>query len=93
VPRQHPFALRYTEHVPATDWDRSEEVLNRADMVENLKRPRSKRSDGWLTAERVSNSLGYAIRRRLHWIRREMRITRRRRHLVCPSSLPLIGRP
>ncbi|MCM8612465.1 phospholipase D-like domain-containing anti-phage protein [Accumulibacter sp.] len=37
VPRQHPFLLRYTESVPATDWNRCEQVLNRADMVEYLK--------------------------------------------------------
>jgi hypothetical protein len=42
-PRQHPFALRYTERVSATEWNRCEDALNRADMVENLKRPWSKR--------------------------------------------------
>lgn len=43
VPRQHPFALRYTESVPATDWNRCEQVLNRTDMVEYLKRAWSRR--------------------------------------------------
>ncbi len=43
VPRQHPFALRYTESVPATDWNRCEQVLNRYDLIESLKRPWGKR--------------------------------------------------
>ncbi|MBK8210326.1 MAG: SWF/SNF helicase family protein [Rhodospirillales bacterium] len=38
VPRRHPFALRYTENVPATDWNRCEQVLNRYDLIETLKR-------------------------------------------------------
>jgi superfamily II DNA or RNA helicase len=39
VPRQHPFALRYTAQLPALDWDRCEQVLNRLDLIEALKRP------------------------------------------------------
>ena len=42
VPRRHPFALRYTENVPATDWNR-EQVLNRYDLIEMLKRPWGRR--------------------------------------------------
>lgn len=45
APRQHPFALRYTESVPATGWNRCEQVLNRADMVEYLKRAWGRRGD------------------------------------------------
>jgi superfamily II DNA/RNA helicase len=39
VPRQHPFALRYTAQLPALDWDKCEQVLNRLDLIETLKRP------------------------------------------------------
>jgi superfamily II DNA or RNA helicase len=39
VPRQHPFALRYTANLSALDWDRCEQVLNRLDLIEALKRP------------------------------------------------------
>lgn len=39
VPRRHPFALRYTASLPALDWSKCEQVLNRLDLIEALKRP------------------------------------------------------
>lgn len=39
VPRRHPFALRYTASLPALDWGKCEQVLNRLDLIETLKRP------------------------------------------------------
>jgi superfamily II DNA or RNA helicase len=39
VPRRHPFAVRYTDSVPSTDWEKCEQVLNRLDLIESLKRP------------------------------------------------------
>ncbi len=37
VPRQHPFAVRYTERLPEATWDRCTQVLNRIDTTEALK--------------------------------------------------------
>lgn len=39
VPHGHPFALRYTASLPALDWSKCEQVLNRLDLIEALKRP------------------------------------------------------
>jgi hypothetical protein len=39
IPRQHPFALRYTANLPTLDWGRCEKVLNRLDLIEALKHP------------------------------------------------------
>lgn len=36
VPR-HSFDIRYTEHLPDTDWNRCEQVLNRHDLVDALR--------------------------------------------------------
>jgi hypothetical protein len=38
VPRSHPFTLRYTTTVPTLDWGKCEQVINRLDLIEALKR-------------------------------------------------------
>jgi superfamily II DNA or RNA helicase len=37
VPKQHPFAVRYTDSLPEAEWDRCNQVLNQIDLAETLK--------------------------------------------------------
>ncbi|MGD9616276.1 MAG: helicase-related protein [Alphaproteobacteria bacterium] len=39
VPQSHPFTLRYTTIIPTLDWGKCEQVINRLDLIEALKRP------------------------------------------------------